>query len=535
MGVLFLAKNKEKEALEYFEKATSYYNLKTDSILIANIYFDVSSYYYDNEKYVSCLEYLTKSLNYLPKDGKGKLLHRNIMNTQGLCYQKMKKYDKAEKSFIQALQFSKNLRDTFWIGLVGGNLAVIYRVRKQNEKAEQLLKIDVMYSKKYKIFTSAANALAELGEIYAERGEFEKSKAYLDSAMHFIKVYGNNNLKLRRRAYEKYLTLYEKSKDYLNLAATYKILYHIQDSLNLISRKKDAEILQNKYEYADMKRQNQILAKENLLQQTYLYFSFATSAIVLTVLLITLYYFRIAQKQKKEIAQQKAKLEELNATKNLLISLIGHDFRSPLTNIQGILNLLNTDTITHEEAKPYYPQMLQKATNTLDFLDNLLKWSKTQMEGLQISPTKIHLKTTACEIIELYQSSLENKKIEVICQIDEQHSVKADKEMLKAIVRNLISNAIKFTPEEGKIILKTTLKNEYIQVSIQDTGVGMPSEVRENLFKRTIKSQQGTNQEKGTGFGLLFVKDFVEKNGGTIWVESEEGKGTTFHFTLPQA
>ena len=229
-------------------------------------------------------------------------------------------------------------------------------------------------------------------------------------------------------------------------------------------------------------------------------------------------------------------LKKTNAMKDKLFSIIAHDLRSPLSSISMSLDLMTSDLEIDEELKSEMMKELKKSTtNTLNLLDNLLNWARSQIGTLKLHPDELNINNLIFQSVELLASNANQKGITVIVKaVDNLHAF-ADQESVKLIIRNLFSNAIKFTPNNGLISILAHEQGNMIEVTIQDTGIGMKKEKAENLFKtNSFRTTYGTNHEKGSGIGLALVKDFVERNGGKISVESKLGKGSTFAFTLPK-
>ncbi len=236
------------------------------------------------------------------------------------------------------------------------------------------------------------------------------------------------------------------------------------------------------------------------------------------------------------IQQDKLKLEELNVTKDKLFSIIAHDLRSPFNSILGLSELLieNQRDFKIAESEKYLGLINSSAQNTLVLLDNLLNWAKSQTGQINFNPQKIILSSIISEIIELSNSAAIAKEISLIQNKPDEIEVYADEDMLKTVLRNLISNAIKFTKPGGNIQVLAKREQSRVEITISDNGVGMNKKMIDKLFRiESNESTIGTANEKGSGLGLLLCKEFVEKLGGKIWVESEEGKGSDFKFTLP--
>lgn len=244
---------------------------------------------------------------------------------------------------------------------------------------------------------------------------------------------------------------------------------------------------------------------------------------------------------EQQMIQQNIELKELNNTKDKLFSIIAHDLKSPFNSIIGFSELLsnNFENFNDTQKKKYIKIIHKGISNTYKLLENLLLWTQTQRGKLVFNPEKINLYLLTNDSIKLMSLVASNKSITIKNLIPESLSLKADETMLSTILRNLLSNAIKFTPQDGiiEIDARLTPKNDTqncIEISVKDSGIGIPEELKSQIFNienNTIRP--GTDNEKGTGLGLILCKEFVEKHGGKIWVEDNTDKGSVFIFTLP--
>lgn len=238
-------------------------------------------------------------------------------------------------------------------------------------------------------------------------------------------------------------------------------------------------------------------------------------------------------REKKRIQEQ---LAEMYISRDRIMSIISHDLKSPFTAILGLSDILQHDwqDLTEDEKIQSVSHIQYVAQNTFKLLENLLDWSRIQTNKINFSPEIQKISTLVDEMIILLKPSAQNKHISLSSEIPVETTAWADKYAMQTVVRNLISNAIKFTQEGGNVKVKSREIPGFIEVVVEDTGVGIPPENFEKLFKlgENIKTS-GTHQESGTGLGLLLCKEFVGKNGGTIQVESKDGIGSRFIFTLP--
>jgi len=240
---------------------------------------------------------------------------------------------------------------------------------------------------------------------------------------------------------------------------------------------------------------------------------------------------------EEELIASQVKLKEINATKDKFFSMIAHDLKTPFNGILGFSNILK------EEAKEMdvstiqeYADMINRAAiQVFRLLDNLLSWARIQRGQMPFNPSTIILKEVTNEVIALFTENAKSKKITLMHHVPDELMITADGDMLKTIVRNLVSNAIKFTTANGKIELNAFEDSTNVEVSVKDSGRGISRENKDKLFKIDSNfTTRGTKDEEGTGLGLILCKEFVEKHGGKIWVESELDKGSVFKFVLPK-
>jgi PAS domain S-box-containing protein len=239
---------------------------------------------------------------------------------------------------------------------------------------------------------------------------------------------------------------------------------------------------------------------------------------------------------EEKLAKYHNQLKELNATKDKLFSIIAHDLRSPFSTILGFSELLfeNIRKVDIETSLEYIEQINSTAKQTLLQLENLLAWAKTQTGQIYFNPENLQLQNIIQEVVDPLNSSAILKNIILDYSISNSIVVFADHNMLQAVLRNLVSNGIKFTNFGGSIFIEVVTKQNLVEITVSDNGVGMDEETCDKLFRiDTTIVTTGTANERGSGFGLILCKEFVEHNGGKIWAKSKIGKGSKFIFTLP--
>lgn len=239
-----------------------------------------------------------------------------------------------------------------------------------------------------------------------------------------------------------------------------------------------------------------------------------------------------------KVEERTKQLEELNATKDKFFSIIAHDLKNPFNTLMGFSELLleNMEMYNEKQLQEYIGIIFETARTSYNLLENLLNWSRSQTGNLKMNRIQIDLNDIVTTNISLLENNAAKKQILLQSNLDENITAYADKNMIDTIIRNLITNAIKYTSEDGIITVNAEVSDSFVLVCIADTGVGIKPEALKNLFRiDQNNSTKGTANETGTGLGLILCKEFIEKNKGKIWAESEAGKGSRFFFTIPMA
>jgi PAS domain S-box-containing protein len=242
------------------------------------------------------------------------------------------------------------------------------------------------------------------------------------------------------------------------------------------------------------------------------------------------------KKYEEKLLQYTDELKILNASKDKFFSIISHDLRTPFNSLLGISEFIiqSYEEMSREEIKESISNIFRSSQKVYNLILNLFEWTRMQSGRFEVEKTPLNLSNYVGEILNLYIQSAELKKVKLINNVSEVIHVVADKYMLETILRNLINNAIKFTNREGNVSISAIRKGNFAEIAVSDNGVGINEENQKKLFRIDTKFQtNGTADEAGTGLGLILCKEFVGENGGTIYVNSEEGKGTKFIFTLP--
>jgi signal transduction histidine kinase len=234
----------------------------------------------------------------------------------------------------------------------------------------------------------------------------------------------------------------------------------------------------------------------------------------------------------KLLNSQADELKEINALKNKLFSVVAHDLKSPMYALRNIFQNVQKYDIPAQDVKAMVPEVMKDLNYTTNLMENLLQWAKYQMNSPDLSPSEVDIAEIAADISSLMNSQAESKNVNLVNTVEEKNVVLAQKDMLRLVLRNLVSNAIKFTPEEGYVIIGTEENHEFVEVFVVDTGIGIDEEHLHKIYNNNYFTTQGTAAEKGTGLGLMLCKEFLTQCGGKLNITSEPSHGSRFSFML---
>ncbi|MFA0963026.1 ATP-binding protein [Roseivirga sp. BDSF3-8] len=346
--------------------------------------------------------------------------------------------------------------------------------------------------------------------------------------------------------YETYASLgnYKKALQYKDLLiAISEFIYSEESDRKMAEMQSRYEIKRKEDEIEMLRKDTEIGHLEIDRQKTQKNFLVLISLTMLLVVALSLFLYlskkrtnKILKARNKEIETKNDQLEQLNATKDKFFSIISHDLKGPLNSLSSFSSLLinHTDSLTKEEIQMLATDLDKSVENLYSLLENLLEWARTQTDNIDVKPEKMDITAILHDNVQLLCNQASNKNIRVKVEAKEGIQVFADRNTTNTIIRNLLSNAIKFTHQGGQIKLSAVHKNNEVAITVSDNGVGMTEEAVKKIFRIDQKhTTNGTANEKGTGLGLMLVKEFIEKNGGKLHIKSKEGAGSSIRFTLP--
>lgn len=465
-----------------------------------------------------------------------------------------KAYQSAKKNYAIALKIWKELNNENLIANVYFDMSRFYKEQKDYEQAyTYLYRANLTFNKLNNIrgLLLVLNQLADINLLQSQ------PDSAIIKLQHGLSVAKNSGItELIEEFYTHLASIYAFQENYQQAYLYEKILNHFKDSIKQIERNTQIVETETKYDVANKVKAIQTLQQQNEEKQDMLYL---LGIVLLGMIVIGIFLYKnIRQKHQanrelifqkehikmqnnqlarlnEEILLQKEEQIKLNAFKNKLFSIISHDLRNPLASLKGAILLFKTHLLTASEQDNLIDKLSNDLQSTSYLLDNLLNWTRSQMQGLKISSQMVVLYELVQENIELLTSQAQLKNIHLENQIPKNITAFADVEMVKILIRNLLHNAVKYSFPKGVVLISAYVSEEkqYVIVYVKDNGRGMSKEEMSKLFGSTHFSKHGTANEKGSGLGLLLSKEFVEKNGGELWVESVENGGSIFSFSLP--
>lgn len=568
LGIIHDVQGSYDRALKSFFNALSIYEEKNDQEGINTEYINIGNIYAYQSENQKAIDYYQKSLNIANtiQDTVGIIM---ALNNIGSSWQDLQQTDLALEYYQQSITLARQQGNEQDIALPLDGISYILLKQGEHDKALSNAHYLLTLAEKYQNINDRIYAYKLLAEVYQAK---ENNRLAIQNAAEGYTLARQIGAKLELKHLSKLLAdLYRKQGNFKNAYTYQSIHLAYQDTLYSLEKRK----IINNLELTRSETENEMLKKENELtlaeiekneaiidRQTAYAIAISLVAVLKVGIIIILYRLNLQRKrsnqllssQKEEIAKTNSQLTQLNGTlkqhqgqlqaqneelersndiKNKLFSIISHDFRSPLSSLQGVINIMNSQSLSPEEIKQIFDSLSTKVQNTTNMLDNLLKWTRNQMQGIRVDPKHFTVPDMAEEVINSLTILAEKKKVSLHHNISQNVAVYADPEMTRMILRNLISNAIKFTlPGDSVTVEASPTKDQKVVISVTDTGLGISPENMGKLFQLKDHTTYGTANEKGTGLGLILCKDFVEKNGGEIWVESEEGKGSAFYFTL---
>lgn len=543
-GTMF-GTGKMDDALKYFMDSAQLYEKNNKNLAQALSYFEIAMIHHKAENLEEAKTYYDKTLAL----GKDSLDHRvkiNCYNGFALIHRNDGELSEAIKAFRKAYNVAEIENDRVWMGILAGNIGSIHMRLAAYDSSLYYYFHNLGFIRNTMEFENEIETYSNLARLFFLKTNYANAKLYLDSASQIIrdrKIKFNDFFNPMDFINRMYADLYAANGDYEHAYAYYQKFHEVSEEKQSNVNGRSLKYLQSEYAFKQKNKEVEMLKKINeanvllIRQQRVIGTAFAIVIMLLGVWAYNAY--KTGQQRKilnKELHSTNAELGRLNGVKDKLFSVISHDLRSPIATLKSILMFLKDGHFKEDELKDLYSRLNHQLEATGNVLENLLQWAKTELSNTKTEMEKIILADVVNEVALQLKDDMKEKKIQFHNDLNFHLIALADKIQVEIILRNLMANAVKFTSPGGQVKIAGKVSEDIVEVYVEDNGSGMHEEEVKNLFQPGRHfSRRGTNQETGSGIGLLITKEMISKNGGNIWVSSRKHEGTTFTFTLPLA
>ncbi len=494
------------KALDYYFRSLRILEDLDDKNSIAHVSNSIGRGYIATGNNEKALEYFMNSLHLIESSGDEKGI-ANVSNNIGIIYQKKGEYDKALKFYQRSLKIQEDIGNKRGIASVINNIGIIYSSMGYKKKALQYFFDSLVLKKEIGDQKSISNSYSNIGQTYLELKDFDKALEALTLGLNLaIETEAKD---LQRQTHQCMADLFKAIGDTLMDSGEY--LQAAEKYRTCIEHSQKFEDLQiDLYKEAYNKQIADIQAR------------FETDKRV----------------REAEIFRLKnIELAEANATKDKFFTIIAHDVKNPLNSLLMSVEYLSMqlDQFEPDKIKKLVSIMNNEIKSITELFDNLMQWSGSQTGKMQFKPIKVSLIQIVENAMKHLEAVASYKGIEIVVSVPENLEAHVDENMIMTVLRNLVTNAVKFSYKDSKVVVSAEEMDDHLRVKVSDQGVGIESENLKKLFRiDSHLTTKGTACETGTGLGLIVCKEFIEKNGGQIHVESIVGKGSDFIFTLPK-
>jgi len=443
--------------------------------------------------------------------------------------------------FLNLHQRALHLEDSLGLNhvissLVGERCSHIYAYMNRPHEAlpyfYQALAFALNRGNKY----STGIAYINLAEMYSMMNNIDSTEYYINKSVDYP-IASTYYVFILHHARAKIDSL---KGNYLSALANFQKYHHIKDSLSKDEKTTEMARLKLWHEFDQKEIEKRILKQEYQKQRKQTITLAIALVIIFVLLALAIFFYRKIRENNRElnemnriITEKNSELEELHTVKDKLFSVVAHDLRNPMSALMSVLKLTHMNVLDAETQARMLKDVSKQVNNVYGLLDNLLRWAKSQMQGMVVSPVYFDVQKEI-RTVESGLQEIAAAKMVALNNLAGNQEVYSDRDMFSVVVRNLATNALKYTSAGGEVTINSELLDSMLVVSVKDTGTGMPQEVQDKLFNLSeTQSRRGTNNESGTGLGLVLCADFVKANGGNIWFSSVQDEGSTFFFSVP--
>ena len=512
LGNLYDQLNEFDNALEYYEKALNIFNENKDNNHIASVYGNLGILYLNNNQFETSLEYFNKAASIDSTLGNKSALSNDLANL-ALLYKKLKMFHESKRTYEKAINLDRELNNMAGIATDLDGLSGLYL----SISADSAFCRDKAKSMSYEQF---------------RKNNLEKA---LELALQAQKLHEE----VGSRDFEVYSTLknvYYELGDYKNASIYTDIYWEKKNEIFSAKNAREFARLESKQERELNQKRIQLLESES--SKNFNFIISLSIGSILLLIIIGLFVFLLKQNRIKnnKLAALNLELKKANESKDKFFSILAHDLINTVGGVSEALKVLNLDTgsMSEKDKREFISAIAESSSKAYELLNGLLEWSRLRQNQIEFKPQQHDLTQLIKTNIEQYKALAEKKHIKISLENHNPLSISIDNYMINSVLANLISNAIKFTPEKGSITISSELNKSFAVVKVKDSGIGIEEDKIKDIFDiGTHHVTLGTNKEKGTGLGLSLCTEFMDIHQGKISVESTFGKGSTFTIQLP--
>lgn len=546
-GLTYMQKAVYEKSLENFMRAQRLFGQAGDSSSLATTIMNTGTVHDYMGNFPMSLAYYEKALKYFIAKKENTGIAGCKLNI-AIILTKQKQYQKATENLISAAEIYKKTGNNAYLAAANINLGLTYKKMGNYDLAIEYIDKAMAYWTEQQDEYHICYYHLNMGEIMLDMKRTSAARDYLIEAEKLARKAGAKDLQVR--AYEFLADFYAASNDYKSAFTYMNKCKLLGDSLLNAETTEKVNQIQYQYEIARREADNEHLVKENLNKELqiskknltlYILSGVLTLIAVLVILLVNQNRIKRRANELLEIknnliVSQKDELITLNASKDKFLSILAHDIKNPLSSIYGISDLLvnDYDKLTSDEKRIFTQDIHTLSNNLFEIINTLLTWSTSQSGLITYRPKNFNIAAVAEKTIHNLQTVAKQKDLRLVSEVQNPVTVYADENMVYSILHNLINNAIKFSYPGTAIRIESKMMEEFVEISVIDRGIGLSAESQAKIFRYDQHFlSKGTAGESGTGLGLILCKDFVDKNGGSIRVESEIDNGSAFIFTIP--
>lgn len=497
---------------------------------------------YNNIKdYNLALDYIKRSFHIFKRFDEKPLIIQSYNNLASI-YWNDKQIDSALKYYNLGFEVSKEINDLVGLLHSYNNLGVVYLSKGDNYTALEFFYRSLEISKDLKDRKGEAQTLNNLGQVFISLEKYNTAASNIEEALSIAQEL--NAKAIIADSYFYLSKLYENTSDYKAALQYSKLFNTTKDSIYNVEQNRRIQKLHEEYVLQKKDKEIQILQKDKELTQVLIIaaVSLAALLIFIAVLLFSKYRSkrktnRILNELNKQLNDSNSQLHEINITKDKIFTIIAHDLKNPLSGFKNITSVLVDyyNDMSEEEIKESLETIKDASNNLMLLLENLLTWAKLQKNEIEVHPEKFAINYLVKKYIDHYMPKAKDKNLEIVYNNGQEVYAFGDPSLLSVVIKNLVSNAIKYSKADSKVVIDVQNIDSKANFTITDKGIGIEKAILDEIFEigNGKDSRFGTKGERGTGIGLILSKSFVEMNEGEIWIESKEGEGTTVSFNVP--